>query len=444
VTWPCSQGIVVFGYEYFFGGGIQKLRPEMVPTHFGAHPIRSIVLGNTSKSQRTFEEFLEGIRPRFTAETYNLLHHNCNNFSDECAKFLLGRGIPQEILDVPRTVLSTPLGQMFAPMLSQMSERMSANLDPFAGAAAAPPVPPPPTMTEAQARRVVADAGSGERSSFIAALSPVEASILAVNKTMTSSGSALSDADASLLHDGCQALLAEFGKPDDAEGARERLTRMIVGGRWPGFHTLALRILKTWPDRVRPAALFLVRCSLLREDGASALASDTEAMDLVQTWLSSKVLSGAALAAAFGLCQNAVCAESTSTHFCSESRAPAIIGSALETLQAPGVPEQTRQSCAMLLFNLACKLPPGSDGLSDQATSLLLGVLELLGAAEADSEVLKYTALAVAKVLVRGGDSASALALSMDASAVLGDRCSQGGVEARALECLRAAKELCS
>ena len=35
---------------------------------------------------------------------YDLLNHNCNNFSHETAQFLTGRGIPQHILDLPREV----------------------------------------------------------------------------------------------------------------------------------------------------------------------------------------------------------------------------------------------------------------------------------------------------------------------------------------------------
>jgi len=52
---------------------------------------------------------------------YDLLNHNCNNFSHETCQFLTGKGIPQHILDLPREVMSTPMGQMLAPMLQQMN-----------------------------------------------------------------------------------------------------------------------------------------------------------------------------------------------------------------------------------------------------------------------------------------------------------------------------------
>ena len=36
---------------------------------------------------------------------YDLLNHNCNNFSHETCQFLTGKGIPQHILDLPREVV---------------------------------------------------------------------------------------------------------------------------------------------------------------------------------------------------------------------------------------------------------------------------------------------------------------------------------------------------
>ena len=39
--------------------------------------------------------------------TYELFQHNCNNFTNELANFLTGKGIPQEILDLPNDVLNS-------------------------------------------------------------------------------------------------------------------------------------------------------------------------------------------------------------------------------------------------------------------------------------------------------------------------------------------------
>lgn len=43
-------------------------------------------------------------------ETYQLLSHNCNNFSNELAQFLCGVSVPKYILDLPNEILETHLG----------------------------------------------------------------------------------------------------------------------------------------------------------------------------------------------------------------------------------------------------------------------------------------------------------------------------------------------
>ena len=114
-------GIVAFGEEWYFGGGIQRGAPGF--THFG-RPLQVLDLGETHLPREVFEEFLVDIAPRFTMQTYNLLRHNCNNFSDEVAQFLVGEGIPSHILSLPDEVLSTPFGQQLMPMLSMMDAQM--------------------------------------------------------------------------------------------------------------------------------------------------------------------------------------------------------------------------------------------------------------------------------------------------------------------------------
>lgn len=43
--------------------------------------------------------------------------HNCNNFTNDFATFLVGKGIPEHITSLPRTVLETPFGQMLRPQI---------------------------------------------------------------------------------------------------------------------------------------------------------------------------------------------------------------------------------------------------------------------------------------------------------------------------------------
>jgi hypothetical protein len=43
----------------------------------------------------------------FSPKSYDLLKHNCNNFTNEVSQFLCGKGIPKYILDVPDEILNT-------------------------------------------------------------------------------------------------------------------------------------------------------------------------------------------------------------------------------------------------------------------------------------------------------------------------------------------------
>ena len=47
-------------------------------------------LGETEVPEEFFMEMLRDLQPRFTMYTYNVLTHNCNNFTDEVAQLLLG------------------------------------------------------------------------------------------------------------------------------------------------------------------------------------------------------------------------------------------------------------------------------------------------------------------------------------------------------------------
>ena len=115
--------------EYFFGGGIQALPPHQVVQAFGLSPVQVIPLGTTAKTEAEFRAWIGSVRHQFTEQTYDLFKHNCNNFSDAAAKFLLnGQGIPRNIIDLPRQVLETPIGQMIAPMLSNQMNTMNTSV----------------------------------------------------------------------------------------------------------------------------------------------------------------------------------------------------------------------------------------------------------------------------------------------------------------------------
>jgi desumoylating isopeptidase 1 len=97
--------VVVYGREYYFGGGIQQGQP-------GRTPVRVVDLGVTHVPREVFEDFLREIGPRYTPATYNLLSHNCNNFSNEAVQFLAGASIPGYILELPNEITNSPVGAL--------------------------------------------------------------------------------------------------------------------------------------------------------------------------------------------------------------------------------------------------------------------------------------------------------------------------------------------
>lgn len=110
-------GIVVYGNEYYYGGGIQHTPAGKTP--YGK-PLKVIELGITHLPKEIFEEYLQDISPRYTAASYSLLHHNCNNFSNEVACFLVGCNIPEYILRLPEEAINTPMGALLLPMIQQL------------------------------------------------------------------------------------------------------------------------------------------------------------------------------------------------------------------------------------------------------------------------------------------------------------------------------------
>lgn len=122
-------GVVVYGNEYYFGGGIQHSLAGSTP--YGT-PIRVVDLGVTHVPKDVFEMYLQEISPRYTAETYSLLTHNCNNFSNEVAQFLVGATIPEYILQLPNEVMSSPMGALILPMIQNLETTLRAGAVPQA------------------------------------------------------------------------------------------------------------------------------------------------------------------------------------------------------------------------------------------------------------------------------------------------------------------------
>ncbi|KAF2011510.1 DUF862-domain-containing protein [Aaosphaeria arxii CBS 175.79] len=106
--------LVFDGIEYFYGQGIQTCAAGS--THHGK-PMEVIRMGETALPMEIILEYLESLKEVYTAEAYDLFLHNCNNFSNDFAMFLVGKGIPEHITSLPQTVLNTPFGQMLRPQI---------------------------------------------------------------------------------------------------------------------------------------------------------------------------------------------------------------------------------------------------------------------------------------------------------------------------------------
>ncbi len=117
-------GIVVYEKEYYFGGGIQVTPWGHFASMNGMQPTEVRSLGHTTKSQAELETHLRTVNHLYTQMTYDLISHNCNNFSDTISRFLLGQGIPSYIIDLPRIVFSTPGGAMLRPMIESMQNNV--------------------------------------------------------------------------------------------------------------------------------------------------------------------------------------------------------------------------------------------------------------------------------------------------------------------------------
>eukprot|EP00605_Chrysophyceae_sp_TOSAG23-4_P001440 GSChrysophyteH1.ASY1.ANO1.1568.1 assembled CDS len=131
-------GIRAFNREWYFGGGVQVSPIGSFEMNTGLYPVRVTRLGRTTKTEAELRSFLASVNFQWTAQSYNLLNHNCNNFSDAVSKFLLdGVGIPSEIVHLPDRVFSTPIGQMIRPMVDGMQQQLNSNtahtFDPFGG-----------------------------------------------------------------------------------------------------------------------------------------------------------------------------------------------------------------------------------------------------------------------------------------------------------------------
>eukprot|EP00928_Gymnodinium_smaydae_P013370 TRINITY_DN1487_c1_g1_i1.p1 TRINITY_DN1487_c1_g1~~TRINITY_DN1487_c1_g1_i1.p1 ORF type:complete len:828 (+),score=150.53 TRINITY_DN1487_c1_g1_i1:80-2563(+) len=109
--------ILVHDREYWFGGKIFESQPYTTP--FGK-PTKTEVIGGTMRTRDDLWNFIQReLVDDFTSQNYDVLHHNCNHFSNSVCKFLTNQDIPADVLAQPSMVLDSWSGWMMRPWLNQ-------------------------------------------------------------------------------------------------------------------------------------------------------------------------------------------------------------------------------------------------------------------------------------------------------------------------------------
>lgn len=262
-------GIVVFGYEYYFGGGIQKSPRGAFAQSNQLPPVSMESMGQTTKTLAEFEAYLATIRNRYTAMTYDLINNNCNNFADTICHFLVGHGIPTHIVDLPRIVFSTPGGAMLRPMIENMQNNIrqqhGSGLDPFGGSDAASGVRFEQQLSESvtglvmntmqqqqQQSRVLKKAKLEDRpllSMDAGTVQGMEKLLhnLAAHDNSSTPGSALTESEHATLHVITQKLLTDSGKgaaPTTAFGMEEYMLLEKLLANYPKAQSPTLFLLR--------------------------------------------------------------------------------------------------------------------------------------------------------------------------------------------------------
>ncbi len=132
------SGLVVYGIEYFFGGGICRGYPAVRNYYYNkylyqstpyGYPILKLEnYGETEVDQELFESYISSIDSEFQPENYNLINHNCNHFTENVCSFLTGKSIPDYVLNQIDGIKDTQLGKAFLPMLEKMGQQSIPNM----------------------------------------------------------------------------------------------------------------------------------------------------------------------------------------------------------------------------------------------------------------------------------------------------------------------------
>eukprot|EP00752_Nemacystus_decipiens_P009894 g8827.t1 len=425
-------GIIVYGKEYFFGGGLQSMPHEQfVQMHGGVRPTEYIELGSTDISQELFEDFNREVQPRFTAQTYDLMKHNCNNYTNEASQFLLGKGIPEFIVGLPEEVLNSPMGGMLRPLLEQMTTQMNG-ADPYsalhhqqhqagvnttagsaAGAVAQPPVPTPGAAAAVAAeQRASAGAAAPQHSrttnfpildkhtkplvgSDTAKAAP---GVVARLKALGASVEGLLSEEEGAVLDALPASMAAPKTSPVTPGSFQLMQKIVTKG-------------SRWPQKAEFLALVLVSLMVLHKaEGLEMENSMKEVAKRTQATSDDK-LSAQSLSIAVCAGANSFGTPSGGEFMTRADVMPGWLDTSLSGLQHER--GEVRQMCSALLNNFSLLLASAKKNtgtpieMSDEVTQILFGVLD--GLRDETSQLVALRRVLSAARLIRacGRESAN-------------------------------------
>ncbi|CAM9704975.1 unnamed protein product [Ectocarpus sp. 12 AP-2014] len=432
-------GIIVYGKEYFFGGGLQSMPHEQfVQMHGGVGPTEYIELGSTDLTQELFEDFNREVQPRFTAQTYDLMKHNCNTYSNEASQFLLGKGIPEYIVNLPQEVLNSPMGGMLRPLLEQMTTQMNG-ADPYsalhhqqqqqqlagagsgAGAAASQPTQTPGAAAAAAAEQRAAAAGAS-------AADPPQCKTDGF-PILDKHTKPLVGSDTAKAAPGVVARVKALGAtvdgllPEEEMAVLDALPPSMAATKTtpvaPGSFRLMQKILTKdsgWPEKAGFLALVLVSLMVLHQaDGTEMEEAMMQVAKRVQTaGNGQEQLSAQALSMAMCSAANSFATTGGSEYMTRADVMPGWLDSSLAGLQHER--GEVRQMCSALLNNfslvlsdaIASKTAAGGTAveMSDETTQILFGALD--GLQDETSQLVALRRVLSAGRLVRASGSEAA------------------------------------
>jgi len=385
------------------------------------------------------ESWLVANSERFSPARYNLMTHNCNNFAHEALLHGLGMntGVPQWVLDVPRKVMSSPMGQMLQPMLEQMqmpapfSEGGGHNSNSFSNNNFSNSAPTTPVRSQPHTSNPWAHIPSGGASTTassstkstsarkVNAKAPEQQRTVVVSTPLLDSHkNYLLSNDASAVQLCIKKLTSSLESSSSVSPNEKQLIASALGilGRQlttsrpvPSPETTR-QSLHYFLNQNQPStfAFMLMRLIVLHKSSSVARnAGVMECLELVSARLTddssaAKLSSAPARAMAWCVLSNSF-AQSRLVESMLMKKKDDLIDAALRDLSSSSARKEVKQSVTAFLYNLSLyhskqSNVSGNDELPDYAIALLCGVLESIENESCETSMFRRLLVAAAFV----------------------------------------------